>query len=118
MNNLKFKVILKNEGQIRECFGINFLTKKALVLIAGQEEWHKYKEIMQSTNFLDKNGVEIFEGYILNITDTHGDEYIQKVEYKDGGYFFEVGWDYKPSFDEELEFEVIGNIFENPNLIK
>ena len=57
----------------------------------------------QFTGLLDKEGVEIYEGDIV------------KYEY---GQIFEIKWDYGLlSHLENIWFKIIGNIYENPELL-
>ena len=92
----------------------------------------KDMKLMQFTGLLDKNGKEIYEGDIVKRT---YNEYSENFEVK---YFSDDGY---PAFDlddihgylcdsesnllseaigagEDIELEIIGNIYENPELIK
>jgi len=74
-------------------------------------------ELMQSTGLKDKNGTEIYEGDIVkNIYDE-----IYTVKWFDAAFYLEEK--YNGGFDyHELHFEdnkkVIGNIYENPELLE
>ena len=78
----------------------------------------KFIELMQFTGLHDKNGKEIYEGDII-LNPLYEEPYI--VEYSENlaGY---VGWGDDRACgcylitDEDIE--VIGNVFENPELIK
>lgn len=79
--------------------------------------------LMQSTGLFDKNGVEIFEGDVLRIHYTSGNDEIIKVVqviYSDGA--FRTNW-HAGVFqvlgrNASAYTEVIGNIYENPELLE
>lgn len=78
--------------------------------------------LMQSTGLRDKNEREIFEGDILKVTDEHS--WLEVVSFnKDKAMF--VSKEIKRDFEAPLytlfntdifEVEIIGNIYENPEL--
>ena len=73
-------------------------------------------DLMQSTGIKDKNNVEIFEGDIVS--------YFRKsnsvIEWKDGGFIIKRVMDGEYDFMQSriAEIEVIGNIYENPELLE
>ncbi len=82
-------------------------------------EWEEHPEeveLLQYTGLKDKNGKEIYESDILN---RNGFRYkiiygiagfmFRGIEVRHSGYFYSK---------ESTEFEIIGNIYENPELIK
>lgn len=86
-------------------------------------------KIMQCTGLCDKNGKLIYEGDILDYTvfdhNGHDTQKIGKIEFvgsrymiydsdpRDEGYF-DLDW----IEQQDCELEVIGNIYENPELLK
>lgn len=89
--------------------------------------------LMQSTGLEDKNGVDIYEGDIVEIKQQGSiDKYIpnnsvNEIVYKDSAFCVKETWGiggiewpiiaglyYKAS----EEFEVLGNIYENPELLE
>ncbi|EPB8155459.1 YopX family protein [Clostridium perfringens] len=111
-------------------------TKNKMVTLIAEEESDKshyvldYEdgieaEILQYTGLKDKNGKEIYEGDILSIKIYSGDKVIVEgktvVEFKDG--CFGVIWGHDKAFLSlnsffKAKFEVIGNIYENPELLE
>ena len=82
--------------------------------------------IMQSTGLKDKNGKEIFEGDIVKVTDDD-----ERTNFPDGGIGTICGLDeifmwyidgqvHNGLFDisQEYYIEVVGNIYENPELLE
>ena len=78
--------------------------------------------IMQSTGIKDKNGKEIYEGDIVRFALTDGFNYVMNedgvVTYKLGAFYVVNGLtEYLISDINTNEVEVIGNIYENPELL-
>ncbi|MDQ8373908.1 YopX family protein [Enterococcus faecium] len=90
----------------------------------GGDMWgmiDKY-ELMQSTTLKDKNGVEIFEGDLVEHDDNlNGDwetfEACEVVYDKDYAQFC-FKWDAGNFLTDYRNLNVIGNIYENPELLK
>lgn len=83
-------------------------------------------KLMQYTGLKDKNGKEIYEGDIVKFPEFNGDIYITPVAWdKSCACFgvsfsgkYPVSFDYLEEFYTELkDIEVIGNIYENPELV-
>lgn len=82
----------------------------------------KEYELMQSTGLKDKNGKEIFEGDIVDykgreaVVKWHGSYASFIYRFVDGLQERVSEWD--PLFLAYYHFEVIGNIYENPELLE
>lgn len=75
--------------------------------------------LMQSTGLCDLNGVEIFEGDIVRFFDSL---YTVFYDIKEGSYRLKPHddrWvvDYMSNFSSEESFEIVGNIYENKELL-
>lgn len=73
---------------------------------------------MQFTGLVDKNGKEIYEGDRLRYIN-NGKEYIMGFE---DGMFDLINYDHYShdqyrAFEDEASWELVGNIYENPELI-
>lgn len=76
-------------------------------------------ELMQSTGLFDLNGVEIFEGDIVRFFDSL---YTVFYDIKEGSYRLKPHddrWnvDYMSNFSSEESLEIVGNIYENKELL-
>ena len=71
-------------------------------------------ELMQYVGCKDKNNKEIYEGDIVKTK-----EHIGQIIYSKGMFFIDVKGDFYLPIYNVLEFmEVIGNIYENPELLE
>lgn len=95
--------------------------------VSEYEEWCLWEglfKLMQYTGLKDKNGVDIYEGDILRWSDSDSiDDYQVIYEAPSFKYASLSNPEYiggKRAFDEleaEKDFEVIGNIYENKDLL-
>lgn len=81
--------------------------------------------LMQSTGLKDKNGNDIFEGDVLDFdlsSEMEAENELGVVRFAKGGYWTSQDENHlEEILSEELESfptEIIGNVFENPELIK
>jgi hypothetical protein len=109
MREIKFRAWTPNSQTM---IGHREVIERAHLLFEGS--LNSSDIVMQDTGFKDKNGTKIYEGYIVK-TDTDN---IVSVEYSNyyGAYLF---GGFRTNQDEiyKLEIEVIGNIYENPELL-
>lgn len=129
MNNLKFRAWDKANKEMLKIEVLDFFFKEIRVLKNNGSRFSmKFEdvEIMQSTGLKDKNGKEIFEGDIVA-----GKFYFEEVGYFDTGerevivrnkqILWENGKFLCSGFDlSEMNerIEVIGNIYENKELLR
>lgn len=133
MRDIKFRAWNKITLTMLKVMAI-FWGSNPIVLTAYKffEDWHigmpsvteEYREenyiLMQYTGLKDKNGKEIFEGDVIKTNWYHVKDIIQLVTITTRGVM--QGNPDKNSIDsiysnQERDFEVIGNIYENPELI-
>lgn len=122
-NRFKFRTWYEEEGIMD--YNITWPFIERVGLNEGLEDITTNKflnlKLMQSTGLLDKNGKEIFEGDIIIDAGWNIKQYTVKYEVDDAGFYpFS-----RPSFGgyewENVDYktsEIIGNIYEHPNLLK
>lgn len=124
----KFRVFNKSFGE--------WLDAQEIVLCEGElfRDWIRFEDgiplnmrdcaVMQSTGLKDKNDVEIFEGDVVkNSKDEVG--YIAFLQQEAGFVVILKKSDYRighrntgESYSHAMGHEVIGNIYENPELLE
>lgn len=119
MREIKFRVWDKINKDMFNVESINFQERR---VYKDTVSYRKFEDIdlMQYTGLKDKNNKEIYEGDIL--FESFGERYY-KVVFENGGfrtefegYFDEYSFDL---IDVVLDLcEIIGNIYENPELIE
>ena len=115
MRNFKFRVWdILNRRMLK--WG-DIFNLQAWEIFPGTPEQRAFK-VMQYTGLKDINGVEVYEGDILQDKGA----YICVVRYKDFQYVCEYKNFIEPLYDMIINWnvpvKVIGNIFENPELLE
>nr|DAI27783.1 MAG TPA: YopX protein [Caudoviricetes sp.] len=124
MRELEFRAWDNLEKRMRKVVSLHWRDGKPIsVRLEGENEPISIEGrlvIEQDTGLKDKNGTEIYEGDIVKV---ERDGIIYRVEWIHGGFGLEPRYNapYYPRLGNvELreKIEVIGNIHENPELIK
>ena len=125
MREIKFRAWVRRLDKMCNVTGIDFERNEINILRPGwhMSEWLRRDqvELMQYTGLKDNNGREVYEGDVLDIglQNQDGKPVVAPVSYEKyiAGYVLDNGgngiWQ---RLDEDCE--VIGNIYENPELLK
>lgn len=107
----------------------NFIYGNCLVLREDLEEDKQFEEIldfldielMQSTGLKDKNGVEIFEGDIVKTLGADLEVTFSTIKFEEGAFcvdYKDLGTEFDFLYFVDSPLEVIGNIYENSELLE
>ena len=132
MREVKFRAFDKIKCQIAQVlkldlWGANFEQRNVYLLNGGVSRHIGEFELMQFTGLKDKNGKEIYEGDVLSEPIQIDEEWTNSaipVIWSDekSAFCVDFSFDKDGSFIEYLsencsEMEIIGNIYENPELL-
>ncbi|HBC4492065.1 YopX family protein [Staphylococcus aureus] len=121
---LKFRAWDKLGKEMHKVSAIDFSSKGARIIrLAGvqsngkenHKRWHSSVELMQYTGFKDVHGVEIYEGDIVQ--DSYSGE-VSFIEFKEGAFYITFSNVTELISENNDIIEIIGNIFENPELLE
>ena len=132
-HEIKFKAWDKQRKKIFEVSNLGFNTVERDIMVSVQDHHYQGRgyidnyELMQYTGLKDVNGIEIFEGDIVKnnfmcpeITKKKSN--IGVIEWTDGNYMLyckeEDRYTYLTCHITNKEFEVLGNIYANPELLE
>lgn len=137
MRELKLRAWIKEKNKMCQVHSIHMGTKKVIVSIAMGNRSLQFEqvELMQYTGLKDKNGKEIYEGDVVESATMKysvGETIKGVVKYADKWATFYLAiknrhgvgialdsvhaWYYDE--DGEISVEIIGNRFENPELLE
>lgn len=126
----KFRAWLKDEKEMQNVLafdtrGHSFLgIEGPHVTVDGwcdNFEVGKQAVLMQSTGLKDKNGVEIFEGDVVICLGPDLEETFSTVAFAEGAFCVNhkhLGVEFEFLYFVDSAMEVIGNIYENPELLE
>jgi uncharacterized phage protein (TIGR01671 family) len=111
--SVELKKFILLELPVLSCCAEGFLGE---VIGADDEEPEKGVELQQYTGLKDKNKKEIYEGDIVKSIEGGWLYQIQFLPY--GGFQLKTNDGWPKEIKNASNYEVIGNIYENPELLK
>lgn len=142
-SRLKFRAFVKHLGQLADVLSIDFLDSEVEIYLVDRDEIRKYRfgedeiVLLPFTGLKDKSGIDIYEGDILLVTSEIYTNFGKTPTGRFSKEYYEViwkddGWGHKVLKSEhtiegtEIKglkvttkyVEVIGNIYENPELLE
>lgn len=124
MKEFKMKAWLKKENKMVAIIGIDLNYQYIRYTVDGNLFKDDYKiadfkdiELLQFTGTKDKVGQELYEADVILFNDGIDDIY-GLISYDDEEGTYRVSYENitEPLSDREGDFEIVGNIFENPDL--
>ena len=124
MKEFKMKAWLKKEKKMVAIIGIDFNYEYIRYTEDGNLFNENYKtaafkdiELLQFSGAQDKAGQELYEADVIKFNDGIDDIYgLISYDDKDGAYRVSYENITEHLSEREGDFEIVGNIFENPNL--
>ncbi len=126
MKELKIKAWLKKEKKMVSIIGIDFNYEYIRYTEDDNLFNENYKtaefkniELLQFTGLKDNGGQELYEADVIKFNDGIDDIY-GLISYDDEDGTYRVSYENITEYlsDREGDFEIVGNIFENPGLHK
>jgi hypothetical protein len=124
MKEIKFRAWDKENKKMMKVSSLSLENKEISVKENGTFRLFRMQDLMQYTGLKDKNGKEICEGDIVKILKLEGYgescdqvEYTAKIEYYISEFRLQL-LDLRLSDESIVEIEIIGNIYENKNLLE
>lgn len=115
MREIKFRGKREKDGEWQEGYFVFDITGDFIV--CGVFSWRvKSETIGEYTGLEDKNGKKIFEGDVLKVRSIKT-ETICEVVYREGWFIGVTEDNRECEFRYVVDVEVIGNIYDNPDLI-
>lgn len=118
----KFRAFLTETKTMHDVLQIDLSRSMVSLKIENASEWYWFKEVvlMQSTGLKDKNGVEIFEGDVIFYAYFETNANNRLVKFVNGQFIAELirnGY-HKSLINVIDDAEIIGNIYEHPELLE
>lgn len=131
MREIEFRAWLPEDKIMRKVDNIHF-SERAIETVDHHWDYMALVELMQFTGLKDSKGTKIFEGDLVKVTAEDGESYVAPVKWFGDQYYpafdldpkyFPDPWNYEAHALATIialgteKFEVVGNVWQNPELL-